>query len=343
VRIGSQIVPIDPANQVPAGRYPGAVTAALRVRVLVAAAALAAAGAAVGVTLATRTPTPSVQRPKGAPPLSLDLGLRTDAQAQALRQASSLYAAGKRAEAGRIFSRYSSLEAQVGAALSTWPTGTVAALEGLANQHPKSAVVQLNLGLAQIWNGDGADATSSFRAAERAQPDTTYAVEADSLLHPRFYRGLPPFTPSMPLPESVRKLPAPQQLAALRRLAGRSVGYRLLYGAALQGLGRPVSAERQFVAAAAAAPDDPDALTAAAVGRFSKSNPSAAFSRLGPLTQRFPHAAVVRFHLGLMLVWMAQTTEAKKQFRLAVADDPRGVYGVEAKSFLERLGSVGTK
>ena len=319
-------------------------TARVRVRVLVAAAALAVVGAAVGITLATRTPTPTVQRPKGAPPLSLDLGLRTDPEARALSQAARLYDAGKRSEAGKIFARYSSVEAEVGAALSTWPSGTVTRLEALTHEHPKSAAVELNLGLARVWEGDSTGAAAAFRAAARLQPDTSYAVQADSLLHPRFYRGLPPFTPSFAVPAALAKLPPARQLAALaRRADAGSVRYRLLYGATLQGLGRPVSAERQFALAAKAAPDDPEALTAAAVGRFSKSNPSVAFSRLGPLAKRFPHAATIRFHLGEMLVWMAQVTEAKKQFRLAVADDPKGPIGMEAKRFLASLENVGTK
>ena len=57
---------------------------------------------------------------------------------------------------------------------------------------------------------------------------------------------------------------------------------KLLYGAALLRLGRTVSAEREFAAAAALAPHDADAQVAAAVGRFDKANPSLAFSRLGP-------------------------------------------------------------
>lgn len=317
---------------------------ATRLYAYVLAVALAAAGAVVGITLATRTPTPQVQRPKGAPPLSLDLGVRTDAEASALGRAVALYSAGKHAQAEQIFRRYSSLEAQVGAAVAAWPKGTVRSLEGLVHAHPRSSLARLYLGLAQLWDGDGAAATASFRAAQRVQPDSAYAVQADSLLHPRFYRGLPPFTPSQPVPPALQKLSPPAELAALRRLAASgSVRYRLLYGATLQALGRPVSAERQFALAAQAAPDDPEALTARAVGLFSKSNPSAAFSRLGPLAKRFPRSATVRFHLGELLVWMAQVTQARKEFALAARYDPDGVLGTEAKRFLGGLENVRTK
>ena len=97
---------------------------------------------------------------------------------------------------------------------------------------------------------------------------------------------------------------------------------KLLYGVALQRLGHRLSAQRQYDAAARLDPGDPETQVAAAVGRFDKGKPSAAFSRLGPLTKRFPHAATVRFHLGLMLLWLARArpgalAEGKRQLRLA--------------------------
>src|SRR5689334_16056549 len=98
-----------------------AVNPRLRVYLAVPTAGLAEAGATVGVTLATRTPPPAAEtsRPvvrRGSPPLVLDLGVRTDREARALRRAEGLYDAGKRAAAGRVFGRYRSLEARVGAA-----------------------------------------------------------------------------------------------------------------------------------------------------------------------------------------------------------------------------------
>ena len=81
---------------------------------------------------------------------------------------------------------------------------------------------------------------------------------------------------------------------------------KLLYGVALQRLGHQVSAERAFAEAARLAPDDAEAQVAAAVGRFDKTHPERAFSRLGPLSKRFPHAATVRFHLGLLLLWLGE-------------------------------------
>jgi Flp pilus assembly protein TadD len=117
---------------------------------------------------------------------------------------------------------------------------------------------------------------------------------------------------------------------------------RLLYGVALQRLGRPVSARRVFAEALKRAPNDVDALVADAVGRYEKSNPTAAFSRLGPLTRRFPQAATVRFHLGVLLLWQRDVKEAKRQLRLARASEPGSRIAREAGRYLGELAQVGT-
>ena len=105
---------------------------------------------------------------------------------------------------------------------------------------------------------------------------------------------------------------------------------------------RPVSARRAFADALRLAPDDVEALVADAVGRYDKSNPSAAFSRLGPLTRRFPHAATVRFHLGVLLLWQRDVKEAKRQLRLARANEPGSPTAREAGRYLAELAQVGT-
>jgi tetratricopeptide (TPR) repeat protein len=276
------------------------------------------------------------------PPLSLDLGLRADPEASALRRANRLYAAGKRREAARVFARYDSLPAQVGAALAAWPNGSLGRLERLAREHPRSGVVLLHLGLAEVALGRSREARRTWRQALAYDPDTEYAVQAESLLVPTMAPGRPPFIPSFAPPRSLERLAAPQQLRALAQAAqGGGVRARLLYGAALQRLGRPVSAERQFAAAARSAPADPEALTAAAVGRFTKEDPAAAFSRLGPLTRRFPHAQTVRFHLGELLLWLRAVPKAKQELRLARAAGPRTTLGRTANAFLIQLSRLG--
>ena len=248
-----------------------------------------------------------------------------------------------RDQAAKIFNRYDSVEAQVGSALAAWPSGTVDRLLELQADHPKSALVALHLGLALYWDRHDSDAVSAWQAAVRDQPDTPYAVRAGDFLHPQFAPGLPQFVPSFQPPLAIRVLPADRRLAALRRAAaGGGTHAKLLYGVMLQQVGMPVSAEREFAAAAKLAPNDPDARVAAAVGRFDKANPAKAFGTLGPLTRIFPHAQTVRFHLGLLLLWSAQVKEARKQLEQARREDPDSLLGKQATQYLEALGRIGT-
>jgi tetratricopeptide (TPR) repeat protein len=319
-----------------------------RTYLLVAAAAAAAAGLVVATVAFTRTSTggggsahtetTAASRPSGAPTLVFDLGVRTDPEANALRRGATLYARGRRRVAAAIFRRYRSVEAQVGAALAKWPDGTAATVERLGAARPRDAFVQLELGLVRYWRGERARAQQAWRAAVRADPDTASAVHADDLLHPSFVPGLPEFVPTFAYPQAIARLSAPRQLAALAAAARKGgVRAKLLYGIALQRLGKPLSAERQFAAAAGLAPDDPEALTAAAVGRCSKADPSAAFSRLGPLAKRFPHAQTVRFHLGLLLLYLRQIGDAREELRLARAEGASTVLGRTASQLLSRL------
>jgi tetratricopeptide (TPR) repeat protein len=300
------------------------VSPSTRIRLLVAVLALAAAGGTVGVTLLTRTGSGGTTKAapvqqKGRPPLLLDLGARTDTEATALRRGESLYAQGHVKQAAAVFGRYRSLEAQVGGALADWPVG-FDRLGKLASAHPRSSLAQLTLGVGLFWRGRLAEAQAAWRKAKSVQPDTAYAVRAGDLLHPRDAPGLPQFVPSFPAPVRLSRLSPVEQYAFLRAQAEHEDAHaKLLYGVELQSLGRPVSAEREFAAAAALAPHDPDAQVAAALGLFDKDRPSVAFSRLGPLVRVFPKAITVRFHLGLMLLWIGQLKAAKAQLQQVVA------------------------
>jgi tetratricopeptide (TPR) repeat protein len=314
-----------------------------RVYVVVAACAAAAAGLTVGVTLATRSTPPerSAAQP-GRLPLVLDLGVRTDAEAVALRRAARLYDEGKAQQAAAIFDGSESLEGKVGAAVARWPQG-FDALAQLAASKPRRSLAQLQYGLALFWHGEDSEARVAWQQARRVQPDTPYAIRAQDLLYPDFSRGLPDFVPSFAAPEGFERLPAPRQLTLLERRA-RAGGARdkLLYGVALQRLGRRLSALRQFERAAALAPDDPEAQVAVAVGRFDKAAPARTFSQLGPLARRYPRSQSVRFHLGLCLLWLGGVDDAKTQLRHARSLGPSTPLGRQAQAFLERLKSVGT-
>jgi tetratricopeptide (TPR) repeat protein len=326
-----------------------------RTRILVIVGAAAALAAGGTVALAVITSSDEVGKPKtevplaGAPPLVLDLGVRVDPEARALRRAERLLDKNQRAAAGRIFARFSSPEAQVGAAVAAWPDSSLETIERLANERPRNSLVLLHLGYANLWVGKADEAAASWRKAAQAQPDSAAAQRADTALHPDFPAGQPFFVPSFRPPPGLDRLQPPAQLAALARAARSDDAHaKLLYGVALQRLGHRISARRQYDAAARLSPRDADAEVAAAVGRFDKSRPSEAFSRLGPLARRFPQAATVRFHLGLLLLWLAKNQpgsvdEAKRQLRLAQQADPGSPLAREAKRLLAGLEDVQTR
>jgi len=315
-----------------------------RVIALTVLAAAVASVAVVGVAaLQTESPEGVAAGPTprlGAPPLTLELGVRADREAVALRRAGRLYADGRRVEAGRTFARYDSLEARVGQAFAIWPDGTVDRLNRLAGLHPQKAVVQLNLGVALFWAGlSGAE--DAWRAAAASEPDTPYAIAAGNLLHPEYARGIPVFVTTVPLPEGLDGRTPTAQLELLRKGAEAGVDGKLLYGVALQRLGRQRSARRVFDAAAREAPGNVEAQVAAAVGRFDKARPVDAFSRLGPLTRRFPGKATVRFHLGLLLLWSGEVKEAKRQLVRATRAEPGSPISREAQRYLDELAKAG--
>jgi len=205
---------------------------------------------------------------------------------------------------------------EVREALQAWPAGTVRRLRILAARHPGSALVRFELGLALAFSGLDEDAERVWRQAERVQPDSPSAVRAQDLRHPGTAPGLPPFVPSFVRPTT-------------------SAQSHLLRGAAYQQALRPVSAEREFAAAARAAPNDPEALTAAAVGLYDKDRPALAFSRLGPLARRFPHAQTVRFHLGVLLIYFRDLPRARRELALARAQGPGTRLGKRAETLLK--------
>jgi tetratricopeptide (TPR) repeat protein len=320
-----------------------------RARALVGLAAAGAAALVVAVAVlqggddAVPAAAPEAERP--APPLELGLSVRSDEEAEALRDAEALLDDGDRAAALARFEEIlaanpASVEAAVGAAVAAWPDGTVPRLEGLAAAQPESGVVRLHLGLALLSEGDEEGARAEWRAAREAEPDSPAALRAEDLLNPQFAPGRPPFVAPLEAPPGLDELTPEEQLEELRRQAeDGTVEEKLVYGIALQRVGRPVSAAEAFAAAAEADPGSLPAKVAAALGRFEKDDPSQAFSRLGPLAEA-DETGVVRYHLGLALSWIGQVEEANRQLRLARELDPGGFYAGEAERLLDRLEEV---
>ena len=281
---------------------------------IVALAAAVAAGATVGATLLqTRGESTGTTARKGFPPLELPAS-------PALR----LYQAGKRAQAEVIFARSHSLPDEIGAAFARWPHGSLDAMKKLVAANPQSGLAELHLGLAYYWSGRDADAVSSWELAAKLEPDSPYAVSALDFLHPDVAPGLPPI-----VVDSASVDPKART--------------RLLRGILLWDREQPVSARREIDAAAALAPNDPAVLAAAAVASFSPAHPLEPFPKLGPLTGRFPKAAVVRLHLGVLLLWTRQVTKGKAQLRLAIAAQPESAYAKSAAQILGALAGTGSK
>jgi tetratricopeptide (TPR) repeat protein len=205
-------------------------------------------------------------------------------------------------------------------ALAKGPKGAARTLEALAAEQPNDPVVQFNYGTALFCAGFDAEAAQAYRRAKKTGRDTRYQVVADNVLHPRFFdQGYPLFQYSGHDP-------------------------LLIQGQVAQRNFHQETAERLWARAAKLHPNDPEAQVAAAVGRFDMDNLSASFSRLGPLATRFPKSQSVRFHLGLLLVWTGQGRDLiLKEFRLAYRLGPSTVLGTQAKGFLDRLASGGTK
>jgi tetratricopeptide (TPR) repeat protein len=267
----------------------------VRVYSTVVLAAVGAAAGVVAITAATSNHPPKPLAPRaGKPPLASD------------------------------WTAPPALAASVQRAFAAWPRDTLSTLRSLAGEHPRSAFVHLNFGLALYWQRDDAGALAEWRKAKDVAPDTPSAVRAGDLLHPSTPPGLPQFQPTF-------------------ARATTSVQLLLVRGIQLQRSGRPLSAQRLFARAARLAPNDVDARVAAAVGRYDKDHPERAFSQLGALTARFPDAQTVRFHLGLLSLWIGAFAEARRQLRLAVRDGPKTAFATEAKTLLARLGNVGTK
>jgi tetratricopeptide (TPR) repeat protein len=323
-----------------------------RIRLIVGVVALGAAGIAVGATLmggGGRDEAAGTQpKQRGAPGLELSVLLRDDAEAKGLRQAERSYDSGNRAAARAQFTSLlekdpDSLEAAVGAAIAAWPDTTVLRLRQLAAEHPDSALVHLHLGLALYAAGDDRGAAAQWMQSLEVGPDTPSALRAEDLLHPDMAPGRPYFYPSVAPTLDLGNQSAAGQLEALRRQAAKGgVRANLLYGVALQRVGRSVSAREAFGRALELDPESLDAQVADAVGRFDKAAPAEAFSRLGPLAEAHPRSALVRFHLGLLLLWIRDVQGARRQLQRAADADRGGFYGKEARMLLSRLEAIGT-
>lgn len=316
-----------------------------RVITFVAAAAVLVVAAVVAGALLQS----DGKRAKASPPAPpLQLGVFPgQSHARELISAERDYERGERMTALREFQALlredpESVEAAVGAALAAWPEGSVDRLRALVELHPGSGVARLHLGLALAATGARVGAEREWREAEARDPDTPAALEAESLLHPNMAPGRPFFVAAAqpPATQYFQKLGTVEQEAALRRRAERGgAADWLILGTFLQRIERPLSARRAYDRALKLAPESLETRTAAAVVRFDKDDPANAFSRLGPLARDHSRSSLVRFHLGLLLLWIQSVDEARSQ--LALATQGKGQFHArQAEELLSRLSQI---
>ncbi len=265
----------------------------IRLYLTVAAAAIVAAGLAVGLTLDTRTTPHQPAGAPGKPPIPRLSG---------------------------------SVGAEIVAAFSEWPHGSIDAIQRLGLQHAggktvaarrTSSLVQYYRGVALLWAGYPRDAEAALQLAKKLGTNTIIHNRADNLLHPNFFQettggpGYPVFIP----------IDSDQLLAR---------------GSQQQEEGHQVSAEALYARAVKLHPESVDAKVAAAVGLFDEDNLTPSFSRLGPLSKQYPSSQIVHYYLALLLAWTSQGQAAIAQFQKVVELDATSKLGKTAAEFLKQ-------
>jgi len=237
-----------------------------------------------------------------------------------LGKAQKLLDNGHAAAAAAIFQRLATPEAKLGLAFAQW-TGpeSLAGVKAIVATGADNPALLLNLGWANLQAGRNADAATAWEQTASGFPDSPYAIDALDALHPGVVPGLPPI------------------VVDFTAVSGRARAH-LEAGWRAWNLKQVVTARRELDAATRLAPSAPETLVADAVAQFSPAEPKAPFPVLGPLTAKFRRAAIVRLHLGVLLIWSRELTKAKEQLSLAVSEQPASVYAKQARLLLAALG-----
>ena len=325
-----------------------------RARVLVGLAAAAAAAVVVGVAVlqggdAASPATPTTAEP---PPPAARAGLLARSEERGRRPTARPSARrrgrprGGRARFEEILAEDpDSVEAAVGAAIASWPEGTVDRLEALAAEQPVERRRAAPPRPRALWRAaTRRTPRPQWRAAERVEPDSPAALRAEDLLHPQLPRAARPSSLPSQLPRSSRgsrrRSSSPCSTPAREeRGHGRAPGLRHR-PPACRACRSPHAGLR------AGARGRPDSLAGKGGRRRSGASTRTTRRRRSPASGRCADAdenGVVRYHLGLALSWIGQVEEAIRQLELARDADPGGFYGREAGRLLDRLEDVGLR
>jgi tetratricopeptide (TPR) repeat protein len=313
-------------NEPPREHIPGRRRRLVVLLTLAAVIGLAAA-AAVAVSARDDGSQPAVAAAScralsGRPPLALDLpGPQTPVGNDAvLRAAEQRLAAGDvRISVGRLVNAYGS-------------TGAAATLRGLQRLDQSQPVVRLHEGLVQLWAGDCVAAEKTLQQVRSSDLYGYYGTVADNTLHTDQRPGLPIYIPPDATPPGTVS-----QLQALVRRHPKESSAWLGLAYAQERLGQ----RREALAAAKRAEAvDPTAVSprvAVAVIGYDKADPTASFAVLGPLSAQASDPTEVLFHLGLLLYWRKQDTDAAAQWRQVVAESPTSIYGRIAAQLMRQI------
>jgi cytochrome c-type biogenesis protein CcmH/NrfG len=159
-----------------------------------------------------------------------------------------------------------------------------------------------------------------------------YGTVADNTLHTDQRPGLPVYIP----PDGTPGGSVEQLQARVRKHPDDGPSWLgLAYAEEAAGNRRAALA-----AAKQARAVDPTAVSprvAVAVIGYDKANPTASFAVLGPLTAQASDPTEVLFHLGLLLYWRKQDTDAVAQWRQVVSESPSSIYGKIATQLMRQI------
>jgi cytochrome c-type biogenesis protein CcmH/NrfG len=159
-----------------------------------------------------------------------------------------------------------------------------------------------------------------------------YGTVADNTLHTDQRPGLPIYIP----PDGTPHGTVDQLRARVRKHPDDGPAWLgLAYGDEAAGDRRAALAAAQMARAV-----DPTAVSprvAVAVIGYDKADPTASFAVLGPLSAQATDPTEVLFHLGLLLYWRKQDTDAAAQWRQVVAESPTSIYGRIAAQLMRQI------
>ncbi len=212
--------------------------------------------------------------------------------------------------------------------------GAAATLAALRALPQTEAVVSLHVGMVEIWDGNQSAGFAELRRTRTLDPYGFYGTIADNTLHVKDQLfGYPLYIAPPGLPAgSVAKL----RTLSVSRPNDSTVWLALAY---------QLQASDHLAALAAARRAlelDPTGISprvAVAVLGYSKDNPAASFAVLGPLSQQASDTTEIRFHLGMLLYWLKQNTDAEAQWRQVEQGSPDSVYGKVAARLMRDLGA----